>query len=75
MPVVGLNDQLSLKAKTNASSTLDDWSVIEKKSIGYFNTCCQFQFPVTSDLIENLSVNLQAKDQQVFTVKLFEKWI
>ncbi len=66
-------DNLSLKAKTNASSTLDDWSVIGEEIDQVISTCCcQFQFPVTSDLIENLSVNLQAKDQQVFTVKLFE---
>ena len=66
-------DNLSLKAKTNASSTLDDWSVIGEEIDQFILTSrCQFQFPVTSDLIENLSVNLQAKDQQVFTVKLFE---
>jgi len=66
-------DNLSLKAKTNASSTLDDWSDIGEEIDQIISTTrCQFQFPVTSDLIENLSVNLQAKDQQVFAVKLFE---
>jgi hypothetical protein len=66
-------DNLSLKAKTNASSTLEDWSNIEEEIDQVISTTrCQLQFPVTSDLIENLSVNLQAKDQQVFTVKLFE---
>lgn len=66
-------DNLSLKAKTNASSTLEDWSNIEEEIDQVISTTrCQLQFPVTSDLIENLSVNLQAKDQQVFTVKVFE---
>ena len=66
-------DNLSLKAKTNASSTFDNWSAIgEEIDQVILTSRCQFQFPVTSDFIENLSVNLHAKDQQVFTVKLFE---
>ena len=44
-----------------------DWSDIGEEIDQVISTTrCQFQFPVTSDLIENLSVNLQAKDQQVF---------
>jgi hypothetical protein len=62
-----------LIAKTSASSTLVDWSDLGTKVEQVISTSrCQFQFPVTSDLIEKLSVTLQAKDQQAFSVKLFE---
>ena len=67
------DDNLSLKAKTSASSTLVDWSDLGTKVEQVILTSrCQFQFPVISDLVEKISVTLQAKNQQAFSVKLFE---
>ena len=67
------DDNLACKAKIKASSTLEDCLDLENKVDQIIETkSCRLQFPVTTNMIHRLSVQLLAQDNQIFTVKILE---
>ena len=66
-------DNLSLEAEANASSTLDDWGILEGSVERTIETNkCLIQFPVNSRQIEKLIANLLVSRGSSLSYKLLE---
>ena len=67
------DDNLAISAKSNASSTLQDWAGSANIILKEVETRkCLFQFPVTSMLLERIDIWLTGSNEQELSIKLFD---